>query len=119
MRTGYHPMVVRSLAGRSGIGVAGSLVAAKHIGETELVRRSLLFHGGVKEGHTVGVRAHDVVEHDQAGETILTFAQSLQIATFIDLRHASGFSDPRGSCGESLGYVGSMRQAVLFGGLLR
>jgi hypothetical protein len=108
-------MIVRGLAGGSGIGVAGSLVAAKHIGETELVRRGLRFHRGVKKGHAVGVRAHDVVEHDQAGESILTFAQRSHIATFVDSRYASGFGDSGGSRGERLGDVGSVGQ-VLFGG---
>ena len=74
MRTGHDPMIVCGLPGRSGIGVAGSLIATKHVGNAEFIRWRLVFHGGAEKGHAVGVGAHDVVDHDQAGESILAFA---------------------------------------------
>lgn len=70
-------MIVVSFLGFARIGVAGSLIGAKHVRGAELVRRSLFLHGRAKQS--------------QPGEAVPAVPQSLHIGILLAASHAGAF----------------------------
>lgn len=85
------PVIICGLLCCEGVGVAGAIVAAEHVGDPVFVGRVLMFHPRAEKGHAVGIGAHGLPHRDHAGETVLAFPQRLHIAVLVAARNTSVF----------------------------